>query len=411
MISTILKRFDNIYPGMEFSTITHSNILETLRRIDFLDPLRIDELERLCSLVSKISLDEDTHVYTQDDHPDAFYIIEQGEVEISVETKEGREIVANFSRAGDFFGERALVDSLARTASVRTLQVTDFLVIHRTDFDRLIEDSPEIHSKIIEILSQGKRQSDSYYVEQMIEKNLILTEALQNLETAQEELLRRERLSLVGKLASGIIHDLKKPMTCISGYAQLLGVRKVSEDKRHRYAEKITDEVHRLVNMVNEILHFSKGEQQIDKQLVDARDWLDSCTELLDRDFEESGISFVKDLKHKGKILIDPERFKSVIFNIAANASSAMSEGGTFTIIFDQEGDYYRLDFIDDGIGMGNEAKARVFKEFFSQRKDGTGLGMAIVKRIVEGHNGTITVESQLGDGTQFTILLPLEDE
>jgi len=396
---------------MEFSTLIHSDILETLRRIDFLDPLRIDELERLCCLVSKISLDKNTFVYKQNDHPDGFYIVDQGEVEISVETNDGLEIVANFSRAGDSFGERALIDYAPRTASVLTLRETDLLVIHRSDFDRLIEESPDIHVKVVDILSKGQRQSDSYYVEQIIEKNLELTEALKNLEAAQEELLRQERLSLVGKLASGIIHDLKKPMTCISGYAQLLGGKKVTEEKRRRFAEKITVEVNRLVNMVNEILHFSKGEQQIDRKLINVEEWFESCTDLLDRDFEESKITFNKELKYKGNIYIDPERFKSVVFNIAANASSAMSAGGTFTVIIDQEGDYYRMDFIDDGIGMGKEAKDRVFKEFFSQRKDGTGLGMAIVKRIVEGHEGTITVESQLGEGTQFTILLPMEVE
>jgi signal transduction histidine kinase len=163
--------------------------------------------------------------------------------------------------------------------------------------------------------------------------------------------------------------------------------------------------------MVNEILQFARGEQRIIRSKVNMTEWLDDVVELMHRDFEESRVTFNKSLKYDGEIYVDYEKFKSVFFNIAANALTAMPEGGTFTFKSSQKAKQVRLDFIDTGVGMGDEAKAHVFEEFFSQAKDGTGLGMAIVKRIVEAHEGTISLESELGKGTKFSILLPTDRE
>jgi len=246
-----------------------------LRRIHFFDGLNIEELEHLSTLVSKRVALPGEVIFRQGDAPDAFYIIESGEIEIVLEASEDEsETIATLSRAGDFFGEMALIDDQPRSATVKARTETKLLVISKSDFSDLIRDYPSIHLEVSRALSHNLRHSDSRFAETIMQKNRQLAEALSNLREAHEELLRRERLSLLGRLASGIIHDLKKPLTCISGYAQLLNSPSLAEEKRQQYAGKITSEVQRLVDMVNEILKFGRSEQKIVRTRVKIKQWL-----------------------------------------------------------------------------------------------------------------------------------------
>jgi len=126
-------------------------------------------------------------------------------------------------------------------------------------------------------------------------------------------------------------------------------------------------------------------------------------------ELETGKVRLEKQFEYGGTATLDTDKFKSIFFNIVSNAMSAMPEGGVLNFLCRQEGPWLRMDFADTGHGMSEEVKRRVFDEFFSQRKDGVGLGMAIVKRTVEAHGGTIAVESELDLGTRFIIRLPLE--
>ena len=383
---------------------------ESREEVVFHIGLKIEDLEFLGSIVNFRTLAAGEVIYQQGDAAEAFYAIEKGHIEVISESLGAPEVIANFSRRGDYFGEVALITDGPRSATVKTVTESKLLVLTRKDFLNLETDNPGIFNEVAEILSRGTRYNDSHFAETILRKNEQLAHALDELEEAQEELLRRERLSLVGKLASGIIHDLKKPMTCISGYAQLLGGKSVTDERRKRYGYKITQEVHRLVDMINEILQFARGEQKIVCTRVNIDDWLSEILGILHREFEDGRINFQKKIELDERLHIDSEKFKSVFFNIAANAITAMPEGGTFQFACSRQSQNARLEFIDTGVGMSAETASHVFEDFFSQAKDGTGLGMAIVKRIVEAHQGTIEVESELGKGTKYTVLLPLED-
>ncbi|HEX7344836.1 MAG TPA: ATP-binding protein, partial [bacterium] len=275
--------------------------------------------------------------------------------------------------------------------------------------EELIHEHPSVHFEVTRALSHNLRRSDAQFVEKIIDKNRQLSQALADLREAQEELLRRERLSLVGRLAAGIIHDLKKPLTCISGYAQLLGTPTIQSEKKQRYAEAIVREVQRLVDMADEILRFSRGDHEIKLSEVEFPTYVDGIFELMQLELENGKVRLEKRVEYQGAVALDADKFKSVFFNIVSNAMSAMPEGGVLNFIGRLEGSRLRLDFADTGHGMSEEVKRRVFDDFFSQRKDGVGLGMAIVKRTVEAHGGTIEVESELGLGARFIIRLPLE--
>jgi len=390
-------------------TTDQENILLLLRRIHFFDGLKFEELERLSNLVTLISVEAGETIFRDGDPPEAFYIIERGRVQITRQSDGKEEVVATLGRSGDFFGEMALIESRPRSATVRALTRCDLLVVSRPDFEALIHEHPSMHFEVTKALSHNLRRTDTHFVEKILQKNQQLAEALTNLKEAQEELLRRERLSLVGRLASGIIHDLKKPLTCISGYAQLLATSTLAKEKREQYGDAIVREVQRLVDMADEILRFSRGDHEIKRRPVNLPAWIDGVFELLRLDLESNKVSLVKKVEYQGSISLDSDKFKNVFFNIISNALAAMPEGGTLSFSCRQEDDDLRMAFADTGIGMSDEVRQRVFEDFFSQRKDGTGLGMAIVKRIVEAHGGKIDVESELGKGTTFTIHLPLE--
>ncbi len=390
-------------------TTDQETIVLLLRRIHFFDGLKYEELERLARLVSILKVNAGEIIFRRNDPPEAFYIIEHGRVEILRETLVGTEVIAALGRSGDFFGEMALIESRPRSSTVRAETSVELLVIARPDFETLMHDYPSIHFEVTKALSHNLRRSDTQFVDIILEKNRQLTQALSDLKNAQEELIKQERLSLVGRLAAGIIHDLKKPLTCISGYAQLLARDKLPSQKRQNFSDTITREVQRLVTMANEIRNFAQGDHEVQRRQVDFRTWFSEIEQVLTPEFESSSVSFVRHLHYQGSVWIDPERFKTVIYHLSARALSALSPGGKFTLTCQQDHERFRLECADTGAGMEAEVQSRIFEDFFSPRQDGAGLGMAIVKRIVEAHQGTIAVKSELNKGTTFIIQLPLE--
>jgi signal transduction histidine kinase len=390
-------------------TTNRDTVLLLLRRIHFFDGLKFEELERLSARVSLIAVEPGEILFRAGDAPEAFYIIEHGRVEIVRQTERGEEILATLGRSGDFFGEMALLEDRPRSSTVRAREATELLVISRSNFEELIREYPSMHLEVTKALSFNLRRSDSYFVEKILEKNAQLEQALADLKEAQEQLLQKERLSLVGSLAAGIIHDLKKPLTCISGYAQLLARDSLAPQKREQYSSGITREVMRLVEMTGEIQQFARGDMEIQRRKLKLEDWIGEAAATMHDQFETAQVHFIRKIEYDGAVMIDPDKFNSVFYNIAAHALASMPNGGSLTFSCWREGGSVRLDFSDTGMGMTEAVCRRLFEDFFAQQRDGTGLGFAIVKRIVESHKGTISVESRPAQGSRFTILLPLE--
>lgn len=246
-----------------------------------------------------------------------------------------------------------------------------------------------------------------------------LEQAYRRLEETQDELIKEEKMSTIGKMASKVIHDLKNPMTSISGFAELIirvsEEKKTSDDPEERktfeeikdFAQIIMDEVHRLVGMITEINHYAKGSELYHKNILPLRDVVMDTVNVLRKNFKKENIKIeVKTTDKPLKMGIDHDKIIRMLYNILYNSKEAMKKGGTIKIIMDKPNDkLIQLSIIDDGSGMPEEVKKRVFEPFVTYGKsNGTGLGMAIVKKIVEAHNGTIKVDSEEGEGTRFDI-------
>jgi signal transduction histidine kinase len=219
---------------------------------------------------------------------------------------------------------------------------------------------------------------------------------------------RASRLADLGQLLSGILHDLRTPMTVISGFAQLLAQDRPAA-QREQYAEAILKQLEHVSTMTREILSFARGESTILLRKVYLHQLMREVEELLRPEIEGRGIELKVDVRYGGAARLDEGKVRRAIHNIARNALEAMPAGGTFALTVDREGEWLVLSFADSGPGIPEEIQDRLFQSFVTVGKPGgTGLGLAIVKKIVDEHQGQISFETAPGKGTTFRVRLPV---
>jgi len=232
--------------------------------------------------------------------------------------------------------------------------------------------------------------------------------ALENARLAQE-MMNNERLSMVGKMAGTIIHDIKNPMSVLRLYAQLIKKR-VQDPETATYADEMIRQVDRFVKMTQEVLDYSRGISELTIETAQLGDVMETALKFLETDLTNRNITIVRELDYTGECQVDAERIARVFYNIAGNAADAMPQGGTLAVHTKLDGDTVLISFSDTGSGIPEHIKTRVLEPFFTHgKKHGTGLGLAIVKRIMDDHGGTIAIESKENEGTTVQLTLPLQ--
>lgn len=228
---------------------------------------------------------------------------------------------------------------------------------------------------------------------------------------ANEERERTERLTTIGRLLSGVIHDFKTPMTVISGYVQLMEAATES-NQRADYTEEILKQFDVLTSMQREVLEFARGERNIFIRKVYLKKFFGDLGKHLGHEVDGRAIELEFDVDTKLTARFDEGRLARAIHNLARNAVEAMSDrGGKLTIQAKREGDELCIRVSDTGPGIPAEIEGRLFQSFVTAGKEGgTGLGLAIVKKIVDEHGGHIDVSSS-DSGTTFEIRLPQTEE
>ncbi len=229
------------------------------------------------------------------------------------------------------------------------------------------------------------------------------------LQLAREMREREERLTTIGRLLSAVIHDLKTPLTVISGYVQLMQNSDVSP-KRAEYADQILKQFDHIASMQREVLEFARGEKSVLIRRVYLQKFFGDVRAQLEHDLARHNVELVIDILDKGTARFDEGKILRIVHNLARNAVEAMGEkGGKFVIRVSRDkatGDIV-VTFADTGHGIPKEIEHRLFQSFVTTgKKGGTGLGLAIVKKIAEEHGGSITVQST-NKGATFTLRLP----
>lgn len=228
------------------------------------------------------------------------------------------------------------------------------------------------------------------------------------LQRSREAREREERLTTIGRLLSGVIHDLKTPLTVISGYVQLMA-NEADTDKRKHYAGLTLGQFDLIASMQREVLEFARGERSILVRKVYLQPFFESIREQLEPTLGRNGVELVMDIADKGTARFDEGKMLRVLHNLARNAAEALVDRkkGKVTIRAARDKDDLIVTVADNGPGIPKEIEHRLFQSFVtSGKKGGTGLGLAIVKKIVEEHDGEVKVRSS-AKGAQFEIRLP----
>lgn len=227
----------------------------------------------------------------------------------------------------------------------------------------------------------------------------------------RKQRLKENRLATIGQLMSGVLHDLKGPMTIISGYAQMLTLQD-DPTKRETFANAIMAQIERLNLMTREVLSFARGESTLLLREIKMNQFINDIRDHLTQEFEGSGIVIEIENDYRGNANFDEIKIQRLIYNLARNARQAMADmvGGRVVVSFVQRDDQLAITVSDNGPGIPEEIQSHVFDSFVTGRpKEGSGLGLAIVRKIIDEHQGSIRFESTEGEGTTFFVTLPLE--
>jgi len=242
---------------------------------------------------------------------------------------------------------------------------------------------------------------------------IIIFQDLTHWRRIQEELRMKDRMVAVGELAAGLAHEIGNPLAAISGSVQMLAGRVDGDPAQRKLIEILLKESHRLDRTIKGFLRFARPRERSSVSFDIAR-LLTENFELL-RNSEEVSERHVLHLDlnpTSARLFADPDQVSQIFWNLARNSLRAMPDGGSLRIAgrFSEgqsAGEWYRLQVIDTGRGMTEEQRTNLFHPFQSFFDGGTGIGMAIVYRIVQDHGGRLRVDSRPGAGTTITVELP----
>ena len=220
------------------------------------------------------------------------------------------------------------------------------------------------------------------------------------------QVIEQERMVAAGQMLAGVAHDLRNPMAVISGFTT--HIEENTEFKEE--CDIILSQVQHMNDMIQDLLAYSRGERKLFPQPIDLGKLGDHIRLMLDRQVRSQDTDLKIDVGSGGTVCMDEAKLKRILLNLAKNALEALRKKGEISITFALEEDGLRLVVADNGPGIPESARSKLFDPFVTVgKKGGTGLGLAVVKRFVEDHQGTIDLASSPDQGTTFSIWLPVQ--
>ncbi len=226
----------------------------------------------------------------------------------------------------------------------------------------------------------------------------------------QKQLWQAERLAELGTLASGMAHEIGTPMNVILGRAEYL-LQRTADEGMKKGLTTIVTQIERITKVMNQLLAFARR-RALERRPVDLGEIVDDALEMFQERIAHNRITVDKAIEaHMPSVHADRDQLVQVLINLVMNSLYAMPDGGRLRLSLDRENSHVRIGVSDTGHGMTEEIRSKVFDPFFTTKDfgKGTGLGLTVVKGIIEEHGGTIAVESVVDKGTTFWIRLPLD--
>jgi GAF domain-containing protein len=221
--------------------------------------------------------------------------------------------------------------------------------------------------------------------------------------------LDAERLAAIGRFATSVAHDLRSPLGGILRSSEFLARPELSPATRQKVSQAVVSLTRRLINTSQQIMDYvQKDRLSLHRMPCKLSEFLDEVLSVLAVDFSDQGIEVEKMLHYKGVVWMDGDRMAQVIYNLASNARDAMPNGGKIRVCTRKARDQIKIIISDTGPGAPEGLGERIFEPFVSHgKRQGAGLGLAIARRIIEEHGGTIRLERVKGWGATFVITLP----
>lgn len=238
---------------------------------------------------------------------------------------------------------------------------------------------------------------------------IVLFRDMTEIQSLKREIERSERLASLGRLAAGIAHEIRNPLSSIKGFATYFRERYKDVPDDQKTADIMVQEVERLNRVISQLLEFARP-LTMEKKPTSLKTLIQHSLKVVASQAREKGITIETEFSEDAKdVSIDPDRINQVLLNLHLNAVEAMENGGLLTVKVDshEESGHIRVTVADSGAGIDSKDLNRIFDPYFTTKQSGTGLGLAIVHKIIESHGGEVKVESEVGKGTTVSILLP----
>jgi len=362
-------------------------LLESCKLFNSLSP---DELASLTRVTREATFAGGAEVFKEGDAGDVLYVVKSGLVQITAVIAEGDRQVLSRVLPGDVFGEFAIIDNQPRSATATAEVETTLFVIPREALVALLSSSPQFSFSMMREITQRLREFNRQYVRKVIQA---------------------ERMALVGRFASSIVHDLKNPLTIIGIAADMACEPQTSLDSRRLAQDRIRKQVDRISSMVSDILEFTRGSGVTPSLApIEYAEFARPVIEEIAKEIAPKGVT----VELAGpippvKVPINPSRLSRVFYNLMLNAVDEMSTGGTIKLRFHAADAELVTEIEDSGAGIAPQMLDKLFEAFETFGKPrGTGLGLSIAKRIVDEHGGRIYARNVPGGGALFGFTLPL---
>ena len=227
---------------------------------------------------------------------------------------------------------------------------------------------------------------------------------LSELKALREQVRQMDRLAAIGEMAATVAHEIRNPLGGIRGFAGFLASDIAEDDPKRRLVNKIIEGTNSLDRVVNDLLEYTRP--------VELRLAPTSCAETVRAavgflKYDAEAIAIGVDIPDTVRVLADAEKMGQVFLNILLNAVQSIAETGSIRISAEVEDNHVTTTIADTGCGMAKEQLEKVFSPFYTTKEKGTGLGLAVCTKIVEGHGGAMEADSQPGEGTHIRVRLP----
>ena len=339
---------------------------------------------------------------------DAFYVILAGRVQVSKFLQLGTQHLLHELYPGKFFGELALLEDAPRMASVDALEETTLLVITKDDFQELLNDHPEIAVPITRAISARLRESDQRAIDELRQKNE---------ELAQAYLALQDTMQRKSDFLTVVAHELRTPLTTIKGYGHFMRLGTLQGENLDRAVQAIVNNTDAIVRLINNILFLQELELIPPTfESVDVGMLINATLTTVRSRAASSNLTFQLNLPPDlPAVCADLDGLTQAIGALIDNAVKFSPNGGTIVITAAAEEDMLRVSIQDPGVGILPDQMYHIFDRYHHLESagahlfGGVGLGLPIAKQVVEQHNGNISVISELGVGSTFTLTIPIE--